>query len=209
MGHAKSHMVPSSSVCLFPCQFLRHFHTALQPFAAFLGGICAQEAASSESLGRGILCWGRRHGAGVFRIMRGSAGVSRPWHLLDRRASPLSYSVSNCSSYECVVIFNEFAQKPCSAQEGPCSMSCICPGREGSGQIHAHSRLAALQRRGGPALTPLHEMMQANTRHPQTLARWPSSPERRIPKHVTINRETISTAAPNLSKRQLEISRLC
>ncbi|OLP99915.1 Ubiquitin-activating enzyme E1 2 [Symbiodinium microadriaticum] len=27
----------------FATKFLRHFHTALQPFAAFLGGICAQE----------------------------------------------------------------------------------------------------------------------------------------------------------------------
>ena len=27
-----------------PWQFLRHFHTPLQPFCAFLGGVCAQEA---------------------------------------------------------------------------------------------------------------------------------------------------------------------
>ena len=73
-----SQTVPSSSVRLFPCQFLRHFHTPLQPFAAFLGGICAQEAASPESLRRGILCLGRRHGTAIFRMMAGSTGVSRP-----------------------------------------------------------------------------------------------------------------------------------
>ena len=73
-----SQAVTSSSVRLFPCQFLRHFHTPLQPFAAFLGGICAQEAASPESLRRGILCLGRRHGTAIFRMMAGSTGVSRP-----------------------------------------------------------------------------------------------------------------------------------